>query len=175
MLANINNYGDRISAGKETEAKILNALRRMGQQISDPTPEEDKYKKIDGWWDLKGTKRPVQVKFRETGDDILFELVKDIDRNIEGRDMISEADLYLVVDRMGTTRVFLTRPIKEKAKEILNIVEKDRAQSPFKVNWWGTDWQVKMQVDRAHGQRKLVAYFDPKLFNALATWKLNIH
>jgi len=170
MLANIHNYGDRISAGKETEAKILNALRKMGQQISDPTPEEDKYKKIDGWWDLKGTKRPVQVKFRETGDDILFELVKDIDRNIDGRDLISEADLYLVVNRE-----FLSKPIKEKAKEILAIVEKDRAQSPFKVNWWGTDWQVKLQIDRAHGQRKLVAYFKPELFNALATWKLNIH
>ena len=84
MLANITNYSDRISAGKRVEAEILNALRQKGYKIEDPTEQQDKYDKIDGWWvDKKNNKHGVQVKFRQSGDDILFELMKDLKRNIE--------------------------------------------------------------------------------------------
>lgn len=176
MLANISNYSDRIQAGKQVEYSILNGLRQKGIKIENPTDQQDKYDKIDGWWvDVKGRKHPVQVKFRQSGDDILFELIKDVDRDIPGRDIISKATLYLVADRSGTTRLFHTQPIKDKARQILNTVEQEMETDPQKTEWDGLGWQAKLQVDRAHGQRKVVAYFKPTLFNALATWKLNIY
>jgi hypothetical protein len=176
MLANISNYSDRIEAGKRVEHSILNGLRQKGIKIEDPTVQQDKYDKIDGWWvDTKGKKYPVQVKFRQSGDDILFELIKDIDRDIPGRDIISKAILYLVADRSGTTRLFHTQPIKDKAQQVLKMIEKEMETDPQKTEWSGPGWQAKLQVDRAHGQRKVIAYFRPTSFNALATWNLNIY
>lgn len=174
MLADNPNYAQRIAGGKRVEAQILNGFRKLGFKIDNPTAEEDKYDKIDGWWHgKKGKRYPVQIKFRQSGDDILFELIKDIDRKIEGRDVISKADVYLVADRQGTTRMYLTKPIKEQAKKMIALAEKDMAEDPFKTRWRGTGWEMKLQIDRAHGQRKLVAYFEPTLFNALGTWRLH--
>ncbi len=176
MLANIQNYGDRISAGKQVESSILNALRQKGYKIEDPTSGEDMYDKIDGWWvDKTQKKHSLQIKFRETGDDILFELVKDLDKNVDGRDMVSKAELYLVVDRNGVTRMFNTKPIKEKATQALRVIKQDLEKNPSKTDWSGSGWSIKVQVDRAHGQRKIVGYFSPKMFTPLATWNLKIH
>ena len=176
MLANIQNYSQRIHAGKQVEHRILASLRKMGHKIENPTADEDKYDKIDGWWIDKHLKKyPVQVKFRQSGDDILFELIKDIDKKIEGRHMLSKAVLYLVADSSGKTRLLPTSQIKKKASELLNIALKDMDEQPFKTRWSGAGWQMNLQIDRAGGQRKLVAYFDPKLFTVFAVWDINIH
>jgi hypothetical protein len=164
MLANISNYDDRISAGKVVESRILNALRQLGYTIENPSSSEDQNDKIDGWWIGKtGSRVPLQVKFRETGDDILFELVKDLDKGIPGRDIISNAALYLVVDRSGKTRLFLTKPIKDQAQKIVDVLLPVIRRDSGKSFWSGHGWEVRVQHDRAHGQRKLVAYFDPSL------------
>lgn len=176
MLADIPDYNTRISAGKVVEKSILDGLRKRGIKIDNPSESEDKYEKIDGWWiDSKQRRHPLQVKFRQSGDDILFELTKDIDKKIVGRDLKSKATLYLVANRSGTTRLFFTKPIKEKAEQLLKTVEDDLKKEPHKTQWSGNGWEVKLQIDRAHGQRKLVAYFKPNLFDAIASWNLNIH
>lgn len=175
MLAN-SNYSDRVDSGKRVEKKILDSLRQKGYKILDPTAQEDMKDKIDGWWiDKQGNEYPVQVKFRQSGDDILYELTADVDRKIEGRDLKSKADLYLVSDRSGTTRMFLTKPIKEKAKSILSDIQKDLQINPRKTNWEGSGWQVRVQYDRNDGHKKIVAYFSPRLFQALATWELSLN
>jgi hypothetical protein len=176
MLANIQNYNDRISAGKKVESAIINGLRNRGFKIDDATADQDMHQKIDGWWiDKKDNKYPLQIKFRQSGDDILFELMRDVDRNIEGRDIKSKAVIYLVADRNGTTRMFLTKPIKEKASEILKTVFTDLEKEPNKNEWEGPNWQARVQFDRANGARKIVAYFDPRMFHVLGSWNLNLH
>lgn len=176
MLANIPDYNQRISAGKSVEEKILNALRQRGYKIENPSEQEDKYEKIDGWWIGKnGGRFPLQVKFRESGDDILFELVKDMDKGISGRDPISKSVIYLVVNRTGDARMYLTKPIKKKAQQIVAIIYDELKKNPSKTLWSGDKWEARIQYDRAHGQRKLVAYFHPALFDALVEWKLNLH
>lgn len=176
MFANIQNYRDRIEAGREVEAKILNALRQKGFKIDDPTPSEDKYDKIDGWWvDKKGTKYPIQIKFRQSGDDIIFELIQNMTSGNEGRDLKSKAVIYLITNTHGITRMLLVRPIKKKAHEILDYVKRKLTMAPTETNFSGSGWEAKIQYDRAHGQKKLVAYLDPRLFDILATWNLNIH
>lgn len=176
MLAGLD-YDQRVDAGKRVEKKILDALRAKGIKIEDPTSSQDMHDKIDGWWLGKNNnqKYPVQVKFRQSGDDILFEIVKDFNRNIPGRDMKSKSVLYLVADRNGRTRLFHTEPIKKKAQDILKMVQDELKQNPRQDRWSGNGWQAKMQYDARDGNKKLMAYFSPNSFNALATWDLNLY
>lgn len=176
MLAGLD-YGQRVDAGKRIEKKILDALRAKGMKIEDPTSNQDIHDKIDGWWFAKNSdkKYPVQVKFRQSGDDILFEIMKDFDRNVTGRDMKSKSVLYLVADRHGRTRLFQTEPIKKKAQDILKMVQDELSKDPRQTRWSGNGWEAKMQFDAAHGNKKLMAYFSPNAFNALATWDLNLY
>lgn len=171
MLAN-QSYQDRVSAGKSQEAIIINTLRQNGVNIQDPTENEDKYDKIDGWLIEGGSKKSVQIKFREGGDDIIFEIVKDVDRHIDGRDLISKADYYLVVDRNGIGRLLLTAPLKDAAQKIKGAI------MPV-INKGTTSWvtrtcDVKITTDKSHGNRKLMAYFKPTAFNVIKTWKFNL-
>lgn len=175
MLAGLD-YDQRVDAGKRVEKKILDSLRAKGMKIDDPTSSQDMMDKIDGWWLGKNNQKyPVQVKFRQSGNDILFEIVKDFDRNVAGRDMKSKSVLYLVADKHGKTRLYQTEPIKKKAQEILKTVQDDLKQNPRQDRWSGNGWEAKMQYDAAHGNKKLMAYFNPNSFNALATWDLNLY
>jgi hypothetical protein len=142
MLANIHHYATRIEAGKVVEQKILDALRKLGHKIEPATASEDMHDKIDGWWIGKTNNQryPLQIKFREGGDDIIFELVADLDRRREGRDLKSKAVLYIVANTRGKTRMFLVHPIKTKALELLSMIEDDLQNNPFRTRWGGKDW-----------------------------------
>jgi len=172
MLATITNYADRIAAGKATEKVILDALRKQGVVIEDATPEEDSDDKIDGWIVKDGIRYALQVKFRETGDDILFEVVKDLEKNIPGRDSVSKAHYYLVVDRAGTARLFLIAPIKKLALQLLTIVQ--GLWRTGKTRWKGIGWELKITIDRANGHTKLMAYFNPGKFDCLGEWQIEL-
>jgi len=166
MLATITDYTERVRQGKEKESVILDTLRAAGMSVKSPTAEEDKVQKIDGWIiDTKGVRHSLQIKFRENGDDILFEIIKDIRLNTAGRDMICQAEYYFVVNSRGTGRLFLTAPIKRFAGQIEIICRKDFSVKPDKNRWIGTtEWEAKITYDRASGNRKLMGYFSPKLF-----------
>lgn len=175
LTADIQNYKQRIDAGKAKEKMIIDQLRGHGIKIDEPTSQEDMYEKIDGWiYDKNGTRASVQIKFRESGDDIIFEIVKDLDRDIPGRDLISKAEYYLVVNRDGIGRLIATKAIKDKAHMILERVKKDLLAMPSKTRWQDVGWEAKITQDRAHGQNKLMAYFNPKMFTILGSWKFKL-
>ena len=69
---------------------------------------------------------------------------------------------------------FMEKDIKEKAQKLLDFIENDLNKNASKTFWQGDKWQVRLQTDRAHGQKKLMAYFDPTLFKSHATWNLSI-
>ena len=174
-LKSVADYDVRVSAGKRVEETILNALRKRGIKIEDPTSQEDIHDKIDGWWIGKGNKKyPVQVKFRQTGNDVLFEILKDIDRHILGRDMRGSSVLYLVANRHGNTRLFYTDDIKKLAKQIMEIVIKELRTDPDKTNWDGSGWNAKIQHDVDTFRKKLIAYINPLRLNSIAEWDLDI-
>jgi hypothetical protein len=164
-------YHDRVAAGKAEEKNILNVLRSRGIKIDDPSPSEDMYDKIDGWMEFNGKKVAIQVKFRESGDDVIFEIVKDIDRKIPGRDMVSKADYYLIRNRRGVIQLFSVDELKKKAQVVQDFILSDLAKSPQKDSWGGDIVQVKLRVDKAHGNRKLIAYFNPRHLKSLGEWK----
>jgi len=172
-MLNDKDYQERVAKGKAGEKEILNILRARGIKIADPTHAEDMYDKIDGWMEWNGKKVAVQVKFRESGDDVLFEIAKDLDTGDMGRDMLCKAEFYLVRDRKGKIRMFSVAELKTKAKALYDFVLKDLVKNPDKENWGG--WQgsnvnVKIVVDKAHGNRKLIAYFNPEKLKTLGEW-----
>lgn len=170
MLADIANYETRIQCGKVREASIIIALRGVGLAVEASTPEQDKHQKIDGWLtDRFGERHPLQIKFRENGPDIIFEIIKDFNLDIPGRDMICRAEYYFVVDPKNHGRLFLTAPIKRFAQKVMEIVLEDISVKPDKTCWKGKNgWEAKLTIDRAHGNQKLMGYFSPQLFTSIA-------
>lgn len=172
-MLNDKDYQQRVAAGKSTEKEILDFLRARGMKIADPTPHEDMVDKIDGWLEKDGKRLALQVKFREGGDDVIFEIVKDLDRGTPGRDMISKADLYIVKDRQSVIRMFSVGEIKRMAEVLLNHVSSDLKKFPQKTDWGvgqNAIANVKLTVDKAHGNRKLMAFFNPKRLTTLGEW-----
>jgi hypothetical protein len=174
--AEIKDYAQRIRTGKVIEAQIIASLRDRGMDIASPTQYEDMHDKIDGWIiDKQNVRHSVQIKYRESGDDIIFEIVKDIDRNLIGRDMESKAQFYIVVDRSGKGRMYSTILIKAMARKMLDMVRKklsvSKAENEWKCNQaWNHSWDLKITFDKAHGQRKLMAYMNPLMFEVLNEW-----
>ena len=166
-------YQARVTAGKAVEKEILDVLRKAGLVIEEPTAEEDMQDKIDGWIVRNGVRVAIQVKYREGGDDVIFELVKDIDRGIIGRDMESKAQIYIVMDTTDTIRMFDVAEIKKMAELIKPGVLGELARDPSKKNWGNRDaaCNVKITVDGRHGQRKLMAFFNPNKLKALGVWQ----
>jgi hypothetical protein len=173
-MLNDKDYQQRVAAGKSTEKRILDKLRAAGMKIADPTANEDMFDKIDGWLETDGKKAAIQVKFREAGDDVIFEIVKYLDRGTPGRDMISKAEYYVVMDRKGVIRMFSTAEIKKMADVLLKHVVADLKTSPQRTEWGGghnSIAQVKLTVDKSHGNRKLMAFFNPSRLKSLGEWK----
>jgi hypothetical protein len=172
-VLNNQQYSDRVEAGRVVEKRILDTIRKAGIQVDDPTPEEDMYDKIDGWIHWKGRRSSLQVKFREGGDDVIFEVVKDMDRSVVGRDMQSKAEFYAVMNLQHRIRLFATAPIKEMAETIRKHVLTEIIRFPNKDNWGSAArCNAKITTDKAHGNRKLMAYFNPGMLTMLAEWDL---
>lgn len=170
-MLNHQDYSARLASGKAVEKEILNVLRKAGITIEEPAVNEDMVDKIDGWMTWKGKRVSVQVKFREGGDDVIFEIIKDIDQNIPGRDMVSKADYYLVMDTMNIIRLFAVEQIKTMAKLVRDHVLGELHYTPSRTDWGSrTACNVKITVDKCHGNRKMMAYFNPKMLTSLGEW-----
>jgi hypothetical protein len=172
MLNTITNYDDRISAGKQQESFIISAMKARGFNIEIPNAHQDKYDKIDGFILPKaGGRLSFQLKQRESKNDIIFEIIKDWDQNIEGRDLISKAELYVIVDSTGLLNIYNVNEIKAKAKELLAL-----ADAKPNINQVGQGWELKFTIDKAHGNKKLMAFFSPSLFTSKFSWRIpNYH
>ena len=163
MIAHLSEQ-ERVAYGKSKEHLIVKKLGELGYSINPATENEDKFDKIDGFFiDNNQCKKSIQVKYRESGDDVLFEIIKDWDRNIYGRDYISKADLYVVSDRSGVTRMYSKILFKDLATKILDIVDND----PNNRDWSGKGWEAKLRPDPKTKILKLIAYISPTLFPSL--------
>lgn len=175
----------RVSLGKVREAQIADALRTQhGLDIRDATDAQDKYRKIDRWIHLDSKRIPLQIKFRNKGDDLLFEvydtfrgwefpdgLTASNQRNKIGRDMQGDALLYAVLLSDGkTVKIVDTEPAKRFIWEMVKTAERDG---------WTTDSytktlrlpvannkraELKLQHDPGDGRPKMVAYIPPTMF-----------
>jgi hypothetical protein len=175
MLATIIDYEQRVKSGRHIEALILEAMRKRveGRNVvfEEPTNQEDLYDKIDAWLiNPIGKRYSVQIKYRESGDDIIFEVCKDIPSWSPGRDLLSVSQLYLFVDRDKTARLYWTAPIHADAQVLFEQAKKDLTEHPEKTQWFGEGYEMFRRPDRANGKDKLVAFFSPRRFAVIEQW-----
>jgi len=163
---------ERVVVGKAVEREIIEFLRTKGLHISPSSVGEDEHGKIDGWLVWNGEKEPIQIKFREGGNDVIFEILRDIDKMLVGRDMESKATIYIVMDTYSTIRMFRVDDLKSHAKVLQKYVLDEHKIFPKKVNWGRREQcSVKITIDKANGKRKLMAYFNPTMLTVLGTWQ----
>ena len=172
MLATISDYAERIRQGKEIESQIIESWRTrlvpINFTLEAPTEQEDIQDKIDVWLINPLSRRfSVQVKYRETGDDLIFEAVKDLATWKDGRDYISKAELYFFIDRLKTGWLYKTQAIKDSVKLLREMVQKDLQENTGQTHWKAVGCDLKVTVDHANGNSKLMAFFVPTHFPVL--------
>lgn len=175
----------RVAFGKLREAQIANALRdQIGLDIRDATDFQDKHRKIDRWIQEQGKRTPLQIKFRQKGDDLLFEVYDKFfgfnDRgNKVGRDMIGDATMYAVLLSDGKTiKMVRTEPAKDFIWEMVATAERagwtrDGYTKTLIVPVGSNRAELKLQHDPGDGRPKMVAYIPPRMFDG-PTYTVNL-
>jgi len=166
---------ERVEAGKKVEQAIIAKLNQIGMNISQPTSSEDLIGKVDAWYTNKaGLKVGIQIKYRESGNDLLFEVFDTFyefksPNNKLGRDMIGRAKEYAV---LIDNKIIIVE--KQKAIDVINeMLDEARcngwSQSTgrtktlfFESN--NCELQMKLQDDPADGRKKIVAYIPKDFF-----------
>ena len=173
-MLNDKNFHARVEAGKSIEAQIVRTLNdKYNINIVPADAHDDMVNKIDAWiTDSAGQKKSVQIKFREDDKkDIIFEVVKDLDRNILGRDLVGKSDYYLVVDSFGDGTMVATAPIKAIAEQVR------KALMPVfhkKSIWGGKGYEIHITIDKSSGNRKMMMFISPSILKAEAKYKFDI-
>lgn len=163
---------ERVKSGKRQEARILNSMTtEHGWNIKQVSESQDKFDKIDGVLVHSPEPIPVsfpcpiQIKYRDTGDDLLMEVVWEfknqynspIEQLLTGRDMKGSAKLYLCLNKLGTiVRVRLAEEAKNLAKSLLDGLLKSRKRF-FNIG----KSQIRITEDPESKRTKINAYIDP--------------
>jgi len=154
---------ERLAYGKAAEKEIIQHIEKMVGPFKWAEEFADCVEKIDGWLQFpNGTELSVQIKSRQTGDDIAVEVWRDFETETEGRDMKTKADIYIVRSRCGKIFLIYSRDIKDKVFAL--IEEWDASGSQFDSGWFkGTHGSLKLE--RGDNSRfKVVAFISPVPF-----------
>lgn len=152
------NINKRIIYGKGIEKQIFNSLIACGMKLREPSDNEDMYDKIDGWWNIGGKEEPIQIKYRDTGDDILFEVMKDYKNNISGRDMVGKAIYYAVLGKSSGQIIIVE--VEEAKRKIKTAITAAKAEGFDDSGNYRTQEGLMLRIrrDPQSGQEKLMAY-----------------
>jgi hypothetical protein len=186
-------YTVRVSYGKKIEKSIQDELRKTFV-IQDPTASEDMYDKVDGYIvSDNGTRTPLQIKYRETGEDVLFETAfldryenhalvpRDLSSlTLNGRDMIGKSAMYACLSKDGCSIWMCdTDTIKKRATAMATHLIQ-LFQSGSRTSYKDKDGEVRMTTDHATNRRKIMFFAKPSFF-AFKTirlgeslWKKNV-
>jgi hypothetical protein len=162
-------YMQRVAAGKALELRIFRRLRQLGWHIRPANNHEDMHSKIDAWLWLPHARRwaSLQIKCRENGPDIICEVYKDLDKRIPGRDMVGQAELYCCVDPRGNGRILNTSDAHKHIRQGL------RANTPYDSGSESSHpVELRVTRDRCHGQRKLMAFLDPRRVRSVYSFSM---
>lgn len=171
---------ERVRLGKLRESHIADALKdQVGLRIVEASDRDDKERaKVDRWIDDNGHLVGLQIKFRETGDDLLFEVFDkwhgwDDPRNKLGRDLIGEAELYAVLKPDKRTIVMvptawaknLINTLVSLARQFGWTVENANGKT-FRYFKAGSKVELKVQRDPRDGRQKMVCYIPAAVFES---------
>jgi hypothetical protein len=175
---------DRIEFGKKKEGVIIEAMKGLGWIVRGATAQEDMFRHIDAW--IKRTPAspevPVQIKYRDSGDDILVEVIKywtpDMfhrrlqESDFNGRDMSGNAAFYVGLNQARDT--LRIRPISEAhslAKSMTEVLAADFSNLG-KRTAFSRAGIIRLVPDPANGREKVMAYIRPDAFNMKEDVKL---
>ena len=179
-------FRDRVNFGKAIEKKVMDALTNMfGWDIDPSTESQDMHEKVDGWI-MSGDDRvgiltemtPLQVKYRDTGNDILMEVVKKWSDDMldippesccTGRDMKGMASLYAVLDKDG--RIIRMRRVSEARSLAMSLFRRLLESSKKCITLDGS--QIRFTKDPSTHLPKVMAYLNPTSFNWKVDYKLD--
>lgn len=182
---------DRVRHGRRREGQIADALRdQVGLSLQEPSEYEDKQRKIDRWLVQDGKRTAVQIKYRETGDDLLVEVFDkwggwDHPINKVGRDMIGDARLYAVLRQDRQTVVMVaTATLKKIVADMLAMamqfgwtVDNGPQSKTLRYSKSGGRCELKVQRDPRDGRTKMVAYIPASVLemeNQAQTYKVRL-
>jgi hypothetical protein len=166
----------RLGHGIKRESQIADALIEIGLNLLPASKIDDHEKKIDRWLMYPdGQQVGLQIKYRETGKDLLFEVHDRFfdwgdPNNKIGRDMIGQAEQYLVLLSDQKTAVMIPTEFAKTAIHVLEAGAKVRwtIKSEKSWNFWhhcnGCRLELKVQFDPCDHRRKMVAYIPPEYF-----------
>jgi hypothetical protein len=161
-------FNQRVRRGKVIEHQIITQMRANGMMIYETTKTDDMYQKIDAWWVREdGQRHGVQIKFRETGDDVIFEVYKDFDYKVWGRDLVGQSTYTLCVNRQGEGVLVSTQELKHKIHVALESLETKGWTNPTTKMFSNPFLQLKLRPDAYHGQNKLVGFIQPRSLEVL--------
>lgn len=158
---------DRLTDGWAAEDQIINVLKTTVGRFDKPKGGHsiaDKFDKIDGILTFPNRRvETVQIKARQNGNDVLVEVLKDYERNVPGRDMLTKAKIYVVRDMSGRIILIKTEQIKSYIKEMLKELEiKGFDESGWFANSFG---KMKLNFGDFPARHKVVAYLPFSLFS----------
>jgi hypothetical protein len=181
----------RVRNGRNRENQIAKALKEQhGLPLVEPTEAEDKYRKIDRWLVQGDSRTAVQIKYRESGDDLLVEVWDKWfgwghEFNKLGRDVQGDSKLYAVL-RLDRTTVVLT------SADVLKAIVQEMVDHCIAGGWThdnGPDSKtfhfakaggrcvLKVQRDPHDGRAKMVAYIPANVVIAehqAKTYRVNL-
>jgi hypothetical protein len=160
----------RTRVGLEIQRRVIAQLRSLGEDILEARNDDEEGRGIDFWWKMDdGEYHSVQFKYRQSGDDLLYELLYDVDTEEDGRDMKGESEFYLWIDTHGVGRLVKTDLIRQLTPEMLKAYH-DR---PYRKVIDGDGWQLwnlpeRGEYNDAGVERiKLIAYVKPSSVDVL--------
>jgi len=163
-------YSARVAYGKQMESKIILALQAAGWQIRPASESQDKYDKIDGFKLNGSVAVPFQIKYRDSGDDILMEVLKgDLPLqgvpHFNGRDIIGSAAMYVCLNKAGNLmRIRSAVEAKAMALKLAKMLVADYQRDNGNRVVTQPEGQARMTVDPATGQKKIMAFLSPHVF-----------
>jgi hypothetical protein len=169
----------RVNHGKSRERQIAMALRQQaGLVLKEATEDQDKTDKIDRWLVHGGREYALQIKYRETGDDVLFEVFYrwedwNSPANKPGRDMQGSAELYACLKSdQSTVVIFKIDAAKDIIRQAVDLAQnhgwthETAFSKSFRWNIHGHRVEIKVQKDPSDGRTKMMAYIPSGLFEA---------
>lgn len=181
----------RVRNGRRREGQIADALKTQhGLNLVEPSDHEDKIRKVDRWLVEGNTRTAVQIKYRESGDDLLVEVWDkwfgwDDPRNKLGRDVQGDSKLYAVL-RVDQKTVVLTSAdvLKKIVQEMVDAakafgwtVDHGPSSKTLRYNKAGGRAELKVQTDPYDGRTKMVAYIPANVLifeNQAKTYKVRL-
>lgn len=164
---------ERLQYGWGRENYVIKALERIVGTVQKAPEAKDRYgPKIDAYLTsgLSGRTASVQIKARQSGDDILFELWKDFGRK-EGRDVRTGAEIYAVLDRSGSTIYLVdSSAVKQTAKQLYEKWRASADEQPKSPGWplgqsfTGPEGEIHFQQGDGPYEVKAIAYLKPTQF-----------